>query len=330
MKLQEHSEYPYYLQGRSNFKLYQQTIKDWVESEELILVETYSLNWSYSEAKNLARSLSQMLQTYNQVLYQRLPYCAPCGGRCCGVGAVHVSRFDLLALALLDLRYPVLLDRTQISARDCIYQTFTGCAWPAEWRTMKCWLFYCLGGGDWNLADAVDKRYQEVARNLEPVVAELLPAPIRCYGEENKIHFDTDLCDPLLFAHQLETALDNILVKPLFEQRGYRVPQQDGEYINGKAENEGIHLEALLAEERISRLIAEIAEQLEIRPEIDLETDQILADLERLEWIALGKPENDLDLLEQMERRYGKSNKGKDDLVFKSMRVLIKNLQGNL
>ena len=82
---------------------------------------------------------------------------------------------------------------------------------------MKCWLFYWLGGGDRNLADAVDNLYQEVVRNLKPVEAESLPAPIRRYGEENKIHFDTNHCEPLKFTHQLESALDNILAKPLLE-----------------------------------------------------------------------------------------------------------------
>ena len=330
MNTLEHSEYASYHKERSNFNLFQQAIDAWIDSVEVLLVEAYSFPWSYNEAKGLARSLSQMMQAYNRVLYEQVPYCAPCGGRCCGVGAVHVSRFDLLALALLDLQYPDLSDRTQVSARDCIYQTFAGCAWPSEWRTMKCWLFYCLGGGDWNLADAVDDRYQEVARNLEPVVAELLPAPIRRYGEENSIHFDKNLCDPLKFAHQLESVLDDILAKPLFEQYGYRIPQQIGEYKNGDVGNEGINLEALLAEERISRLIAEIGEQLEIRPEIDLEEDQILADLERIEWIALGKPNKALDLLEQMKTRYKNSNNGEDDQIFQKMRILIKHMQDKL
>jgi hypothetical protein len=330
MNTPEHSEYASYLKERSNFNLFQQAIDAWIDSGEVLLVEAYSFAWSYNEAKDLTRSLSQMMQAYNCVLYEQLPYCAPCGGRCCGVGAVHVSRFDLLALALLDLQYPDLSNRTQISARDCIYQTFAGCSWPAEWRTMKCWLFYCLGDGDWNLTDAVDKRYQEVARNLEPVVAELLPAPVRRYGEENKIHFDTNLCDPLKFAHQLESALDDILAIPLLEQYGYRVSQQIGEYKVGEVGNEGIHLEALLAEERISRLIAEIVDQLEIRPEIDLDKDQIFADLERIEWIGLGKPHKALDLLEQMKTRYKKSNDGEDDLIIQKMRVLIKHMQDKL
>ena len=326
----EHSEYASYLKERSNFNLYQQAIDAWIDSGEALLVEAYSFHWSYSEAKDLAQSLSQMMQAYNCVLYEQLPYCAPCGGRCCGVGAVHVSRFDLLALALLALQYPDLSDRFQISARDCIYQTFAGCSWPAEWRTMKCWLFYCLGGGDWNLADAVDSRYQEVARNLEPVVAELLPAPIRHYAEEKKIHFDTNLCDPLKFAYLLESALNDILAKPLLEQYGYRVPQQIWKYKNGEVGNEGINLEALLADERISRLIAEILEELEIRPEIDLDTDQILADLEQIEWIALGKPRKSLDFFEQLKTQYKKSNKGEDNLIFQKMRVLLRYMQDNL
>jgi hypothetical protein len=195
---------------------------------------------------------------------------------------------------------------------------------------MKCWLFYCLGSGDWDLSDAVDKRYQEVARNLEPVLVELLPEPLRRYEQINDLRFATYLRDPLTFAYKMETALDNILATPLFELYGHQVSQRLGESMEEGVENKGINLEALLVEEGISRVITEIMAQIEFRTEIDIGTDQILADLERLEWIALGRPSNGIELLEEMETRYCGTNKVEEDPVFYSIGILIKRLRNKL
>jgi hypothetical protein len=119
----------------------------------LLPVEDFELCWSYWQAVKLADSIAQMLVAYNHVLYMQLPYCDSCGGRCWGVESVKVNRFDLLALALLDQTFPILPTDRRIRARDYIYQTLKGCSWPAAWRTMKCWSFYCLGSSGWQLAD---------------------------------------------------------------------------------------------------------------------------------------------------------------------------------
>jgi len=65
--------------------------------------------------------------------------------------------------------------------RDCIYHTSQECSWLAEWKTPKCWVFFCLGplGVQQKTSNALIDLYRVITIELERVVSECLPDALR-------------------------------------------------------------------------------------------------------------------------------------------------------
>lgn len=169
MELTQHPEYPAYVREKDAAQHCQQAITTWKASGELISVGRYGLEWTYDKAQEFMRSLSLMLQQYNRVIWESFPYCRQCYGQCCVTGGSYVGVVDYLALALLDNPLPALPQRIEITSRDCIYRTSQGCSWPAEWKTLKCWVFYCLGpvSGQHKTSNALLHLYRLITIELE-------------------------------------------------------------------------------------------------------------------------------------------------------------------
>ena len=181
MELTQHPEYPAYLRDRETDRRGRLALAAWVGGGTMLPVSASSLRWTVEGARGFVRALSLFFHAYNHVLWDRFPYCRRCGGGCCVVGASRVTVFDVLALALLGHSVPDLSAEIKGTARDCIYLAGNACAWPAEWKPLKCWSFYCLGDR-WDPATALRDRYDAVARELDARVSSLLPAAL-CAAE---------------------------------------------------------------------------------------------------------------------------------------------------
>ena len=222
MRLQYHPEYTKYLQDREIVQRCRQAVAAWQAEDEPILAASYGIRWTCERALAFVRSLVRMFQAYNRVLWEQFPYCRACGGGCCVLDASHVGPFDGIALALLDLPLPALPERIAARERECVYlngqvgvlPAGQQCALSAQWRTIKCWSFYCLGGR-WDPSASLGEGHGALAAVLKGVVLELLPEELRRYervrGESLIAHLD----DPTDFAHALDDALFEVLVGPL-------------------------------------------------------------------------------------------------------------------
>jgi hypothetical protein len=214
--------------------------------------------------------------------------------------ASHVGPFDGIALALLDLPLPALPQTISTDERGCVYLEGWKCALPAQWRTIKCWSFYCLGGR-WSPGASLGEHHGALAEALKGVVLEHLPEELRRYeqirGESLIAHLD----DPTDFAQALDDALFEIFVEPLHA----RYPFLVGTLAEQAACQEG----APSIEEDVLAFVAQATEQTFESAPADWEglstsPEQLLADLELLEWIAVGRPSNQVQLLEEMRGRY--------------------------
>jgi hypothetical protein len=214
--------------------------------------------------------------------------------------ASHVGLFDGIALALLELSLPPLSDESSAGERDCIYLNGQQCALPAEWRTIKCWSFYCLGGR-WDPRVSLGEHHGALARALKDVVLERLPEDLRRYerlcGDPLISHLD----DPTAFAQALDDALYEIMVSPL-RARYVLLGERPARGLGERAE-------ALSLEERVLCFVSQAMDALLVSGTLDqddwpLPPDQLLADLELLEWIVMGRPSSQVQLLREMQARY--------------------------
>lgn len=196
-------------------------------------VERYGLTWRYTDAQRFVTDLARLFHAYNVLLWEHFPYCPGCGGQCCVKDASDVRLFDLLAVALLDQAPPILPVDHTLDKRACIYLVNARCAWPERWRTIKCWSFYCLGSGPWPPDANLGALYQAVTRQLQQVVEQWLPAPLRRYEAVEAISLAAYLEDPVEFANQLHEAVAAIFVAPFCA----RYPMDDTELCSARTPN---------------------------------------------------------------------------------------------
>jgi hypothetical protein len=300
MRLQHHPEYIKVLQDRETVQRCRQAVAAWQAEGEPILAARYGIRWTHERALTFVRSLVRMFQAYNRVLWERFPYCRACGGGCCVLDASYVGPFDGIALALLDLPVPALPEAIATSARECVYLNRQACTWPVEWRTIKCWSFYCLGGR-WDPSVSLGEQHGVLARALKGVVLDLLPEELRRYQEVRGDPLIAHLDDPTDLAAAFRDALAEILVAPfdalypVIARAQFKAPDVSGE--------------ALSPDEGALSFVAQAMEALlgsaPPSPQgIDVSPEQLLADLESIEWIVVGRPANQLQLLQEMHARY--------------------------
>jgi hypothetical protein len=239
-------------------------------------------------------SLSDMLTEYNRVLWDEFPYCRTCYGQCCVLDATRVTAFDCIALALLGDALPVLPDRITADAQTCIYHAAGGCAWPADWRPVKCWLFYC----------ALGEPTEPIARALELVIARLLPEPLREYERQVGDRLASHVADPVELAEAFEEALRVTFSAP-FEAHIRRVDIRQTPAaslgVQGQAARSGVADAALAFVESASMQLADPA----LADQMGVLADQMLADLAALERAASRPADETGRALEELERRYG-------------------------
>ena len=330
MKLNRHPEYEHiYQRHRQANERCRRALADWQAGGASIPVERYGLSWTYESAQAFARALSRMFQAYNQVMWEQFPYCRPCSGQCCVLDASDIRPFDLIAVALLDLSPPLLPAESTATPRDCIYLVSQRCTWPDAWRTIKCWSFYCLGSGPWGPAETVDELYRAVSEALKAVARQGLPEPLRRYeavrGEQLADHLD----DPVHFADRLHDAIFDIFVGPLQARYPFSVGDPAGAAFRPAAAGAGPGPNIFLWETEAPALagapsvddalafIAGIAEQatglmLAVPEETPGALEQLLADLESLEWIIVSRPAQAEKLLAEMYHRYVQAPEGEE------------------
>jgi hypothetical protein len=213
--------------------------------------------------------------------------------------ASHVGPFDGIALALLDLDLPALPERIAARERECVYLDGMRCALPAGWRTVKCWSFYCLGGR-WNPGVCLGEYHGALAEALKGVVRDGLPDELRQYEVASGESLIDRLDDPTDFAHALDDALYELLVQPLHA----RYPLLDEAQVGDAGAGEAPSLEEAVLT-FVAGAIEKLFESLPLdRKEQGVPVDQLLADLELIEWIVVGRPSNQGQLLSEMQDRY--------------------------
>ena len=300
MRLSQHPEYTKYLQDQETIERCRQAVAAWRTGGEPIWADKYELCWTYERASAFVRSLVRMFQAYNRVLWEQFPYCRACGGGCCVLDASHVGPFDGIALALLDLSPPPLPEAVTARERECVYLSGQRCVLPVEWRTIKCWSFYCLGGR-WDPGQSLGEHHGALARALKGVVSVLLPEELRRYEQVRGQTLIAHLDDPTDLAQALNDALFEILVEPLHA----RYPLLD----EAQAQDAAGQGDVPPIEEEVLAFVAQAMEQLYKSAPSALEglpvsPDHLLADLELLEWIVVGQPANQVRLLSEMHDRY--------------------------
>jgi hypothetical protein len=267
-------------------------------------VERYGLRWRYADAQAFVNGLAHLFHVYNAVLWQHFSYCPSCGGQCCVNDASDVRLFDLLALALLGQAPPALPVDHTAGKRACIYLVNTRCAWPDSWRTIKCWSFYCLGSGPWPPDVNLGALYQAVTAQLEQVVEQWLPAPLRRYEAVEAISLAAYLEDPVEFAHQLHSAITAIFVEPFCA----RYPIDDALLRPTRTPNLFLDEEEAGNHELLRFLGEALEEANTLRDNLpeqrELTTEQLMTDLETLVWIVEERPTQALALLQEMRHRY--------------------------
>jgi hypothetical protein len=232
-----------------------------------------------------------------------------------------------VALALLDASLPELPAHLGVRDRECIYLAGQACALPAEWRTIKCWSFFCLGGL-WDPDVPLGERYADLTAVLKAVVLAHLPAALRTYEQVRGERLVDHLHDPADFAAALEDALWEVLVGPLHA----RYPLLDG--------NEaGVPATAGEMDAREEEWLAFLSEAMEqvltasppVPEGLEVTAGQLLEDLETLEWIVLGQPTHGVRLLQEMAARYAGAlgpRDGERASLWHRMQTLIAQMTG--
>jgi hypothetical protein len=328
MKLTQHPEHLDYQRDLRTFQQIRQATKEWDRDRQVIIVKPPGLWWTYPRAREFIQSLSSLFQDYNHILWYQFPYCDQCHGQCCGVKAAGVHLVDLFALAMFGLSLPRLAGQVQAARRDCIYYTDRRCSWPAEWKTVKCWLFYCLGSGDWKLSEPVSRHYNKISQELEKLIQVRLPEALRNYEIHSGDRFAGHLIDPLDFANTFCHAMQQILVGPFVSAF---FPDDQMPALRDRNE---ITSDTLISSGGLHAFIAEVAEEIEqcsANPSSmsKWEISQMLEDLEDLEMIALGHPGNEKHLLTEMYARYSRAarpEKGRRVSIAYRMRIQIQQL----
>lgn len=309
MRLSQHPGYQSYCQDSETYLRFKQALIVWEAKTEPAVAQTNEVNWTPAQAREFIVAIAALFREYNLVLWERFPYCQRCGGLCCRASESHISLLDLLALALLDQPLPVLAEFIEASQRDCIYYTNHGCCWPEDWRPIKCWSFYCLGSGDWELDSRSIETYADITKALQKVVIDLLPKILHQYEIARDDLLAEHLGDPLDFAVAFrEAALAVLLAPPLIGCLTNDCELSAGDFEQLFARERFIS-DRLIGESRTLAFIAKAIEQLyelslTVREGPPGAADLLLADLELLEWIVINQPANTQALLIGMDLRY--------------------------
>jgi hypothetical protein len=288
MKLQEHPEYPLYQQASTLAQRCRQAVADWQAGGQSLYVPEYDWRWTPDLAQSFVQELIRFFAAYNRVLWQQFPYCSGCRGGCCVLHATQVTWFDGLALALLDQSLPLLPASIQTTSRGCVYLSAGGCSWPQSWKPVKCALFYCALGDSPALITAA----------LLQIFDRHLPEPLQRYEAVDGRRLADSAADPVLLAVAFHRALHNIFANPfLARYLPQAVPDQpDGPAVEkpGRAV-----LDSVIDE--TSLFLTQAMDEIGALP---LAADQILADLETLEWLLQGRPGQAQALLAKLYQRY--------------------------
>lgn len=325
MKASEHPEYDLFGQDRQLVERCRRAVAAWLESGESLADPRSDGNgrsWTPQRARAFVLEVRRFFQAYNRVLWQEFSYCRTCRGGCCVVGASQVTHFDAVALALLEEPFPGQPQRA--GPGDCIYLTGEGCGWPAAWRPLKCWAFYCLGSGDWEL-DAADARYERITQALQGVLETHLPTLLEEYERQDGESFRSVLADPISFADKLGAALMEIFVAPFEERFPLGATRQT------QAPGAGWQ-EAVLA------FIAEAVETVWAAPpagpeRLPVSARQFLSDLETMEWCLVARPQKWEERLDELQRRYEEAPvpaPGEDPTLWYQMRGHVKELRSQM
>lgn len=310
MKLIQHPEYQrVYIANEEAFRRCEQAITQWRARNDIISVPAYGLTWTYESAREFVYELSALFQEYNRILWSGFNYCRQCGGQCCVADASKVQPFDLLAITLLGQSAPVLAENISASERQCIYLVNRQCSWPAEWRTIKCWSFYCLGPGPWQPGASISEMRSAITRELQQLVRTRLPAPLQRYEAIRGITLADALDDPVAFSEALQNAIFAIFVTPLKEVYPIIDPQLSNNSDNTPPEPGDTLTTNLSLDNQVTVFIAETVEEVCETPpavleELTISVEQLLQDLETLQWIIGGHPSHGPKLLQEMYLHY--------------------------
>ncbi|MBO0789700.1 MAG: hypothetical protein J2P36_01970 [Ktedonobacteraceae bacterium] len=321
MKLTQHPEYQnVYLYDEKAFQHVHEAIIRWKANEDVIPAPDYSLHWTYESTRSFVLSLSRLFQEYNRVIWDRFHYCRQCGGQCCIAGASDARPFDLIAISLLNQSTPRLQENITAQGRECIYLSNRRCSWPSEWRPIKCWSFYCLGAGPWKADASIGELRSAIATDLQQVVRDLLPTQLQRYEAVHGISLASYLDDPLSFSDALQRALFKIFVEPF--NKLYPIIDRGLASQRNAVQTQDTRIDDSLT------FIAEIAEQVYEGPpvvpkELGVSPEQLLEDLESLQWITEGQPPHRPRLLKEMYLRYAKApapKSGEEPTIWYRMR----------
>lgn len=308
MDVRHHSEYGLFHLDADLVATCRDAVGIWREDGEPLIAPD-GVTWTPERARTFVQEVGALFKAYNLVLWQTFSYCRRCQGGCCVVGASQVTTFDALALALLDAPFPELAPRA--AEGDCIYLGEQGCRWPQGWRPIKCWSFYCLGSGDWEI-DAEDARYTRITEALQAVVQKRVPEFLQ--RKERPLH--EFLADPIAFADALGEALYDIFVAPFAS--GYGLTAEKAKAVPRLALREATQSPAI---HEARAFIADAVEALWQEPAAD---EQFLADLETLEWILAQRPPDGGEAIETLCARYGgHSEKGSEAGALRAQMGLI-------
>lgn len=306
MNLTHHPEYQTcYRRHQALAQGCQSAVAAWRARNEPLPITALGIQWTPATARTFVAAVSGLFAAYNALLWQEFHYCRQCGGQCCVVDASDVRPFDLIACALLELTPPLLPDRIAANVHDCIYLAGSQCTWPADWRTLKCWSFYCLGSGPWPLTATLGELHAAVMSRLQLVVNTHLPAPLRRYEQVAGLNFADHLADPVAFANILHSACHDLLVAPLhagFPLFPLTPPT------SSQAERRSTPI-FLMADPDLYEFITAATMALYESPPfppagVAAAVDQFLADLETLTWIIENKPAQRQQQLQELYWRY--------------------------
>ncbi|MDX1688165.1 MAG: hypothetical protein R3248_09305 [Candidatus Promineifilaceae bacterium] len=293
--MSKHPEFEKHQTHGKQAEAYRRVVALWQESDEP-LPDGDGRAWTVERAQGTLEALVDLFNAYNRVLWRHFPYCSQCLGGCCVVDAADLKGIDYVALALMEEQLPRRPARSPVGERACIYLTPQGCSWPAAWRPIKCAAFYCLGSGEWRL-DAADARYEEITGALRRAVGKHLPAVERYVAMDEQTLLDL-LPDPVAFADALAGRLDETLLAAIHARYPSLLPEETREV---SAEQDPTAAALAFIAEAVEEVYAGPPPAPDGRP---LSAEQLLEDLETLQWVLLGGPVGDQPLLEEMAERY--------------------------
>jgi len=308
MQLAGHPQYQAYLCQWASYGCCRRAMESWRANQQPLPLAWIDFSWTPERAEKFFRSLSNLLLEYNRVLWEFFPYCQSCRGGCCNAEGACIQPMDLLALAVLAEPFPVQAAERRVMTTSCIYRNGNGCNWPPAWRTLKCWLFYCLGPPSNQECLQNDRSgllrdgYEQAAGKLLPSVESGLPDEMRLYEQVTGRQITGFLADPLSFAEELSRGLYTLFVAPF--DRYFHVFDQD--QTGWFSEELSVRF---ISKDMVWNSVSEILEMTDDALPEGEERDRLLSDVETLEWIILGHPENSKKLLEELRIRY----KGKKD-----------------